>query len=140
MVFLVKKNQSQETFVNFYIYYILSKYIYFEKDLVRKKIHKLKKNIILKNLFFSDALAICHLLGMIEEDPLYNAIIVWQGSIRGVWSFSRITKKIKIENFLYIFEESFFLDAVAICHLWDMIEEDRFYNSIIVWQGSIRGV
>ena len=45
---------------------------------------------------------------MIEEDPLYNAIIVWQGSIRGVWSFSRITKKKKIENFLYIFEESFF--------------------------------
>ncbi len=52
-----KKNQSQETFVNFLIYYILSKYIYFEKDLVRKdapkkNIHKLKKNIILKNLFF----------------------------------------------------------------------------------------
>ena len=79
-------------------------------------------------------------IGYDREDPLYNAIIVWQGSIRGVWSFSRITKKIKIENFLYIFEESFFLDAVAICHLLDMVEEDRFYNPIIVWQGSIRGV
>ena len=145
MVFLEKKNQSQETFVNFYIYYILSKYIYFEKDLVRKdapkkKYSQIKKKYNFEESFFSDALAICHLLGMIEEDPLYNAIIVWQGSIRGVWSFSRITKKKKIENFLYIFEESFFSDAAAICHLLDLVEEDRFYNPIIVWQGSIRGV
>ena len=69
---------------------------------------------------------------MIEEDRLYNAIIVWQGSIRGVWSFSRITKKKKIENFLYIFEESFFSDAVAICHLLDMMEKDPLYTPIIV--------
>ena len=98
-----------------------------------KENHKLKKNIILKNLFLSDSLAICHLLCMIEEDRLYNPIIVWQGSIKGVWSFSRITKKKKIENFLYIFEESFFSEAVAIYHLLNMIEEDRFYNPIIVW-------
>ena len=86
----------------------------------KKNIHKLKKNIILKN-FFSDALAICHLLGMIEEDPLYNAIIVWQGSIRGVWSFSKITIKKKIDIFFYILE-IFFSDVKPICHLLNMIE------------------
>ena len=115
MVFLEKKNQSQETFVNFYIYYILSKYIYFEKDLVRKdalkkKNSQIKKKYNFEESFFSDALAICHLLGMIEEDPLYNAIIVWQGSIRGVWSFSRITKKKKSKIF-YIFLKNLFFQT-----------------------------
>ena len=76
--------------------------------------------------------SICHLLDLIEEERLYEVIKVWQGSIRGVWIFSRITKKIKIENFLYIFEESFFLDAVAISYLWDKIEKDPLYNPIIV--------
>ena len=56
----------------------------------------------------------------------------------GVFLELLLKKKIKI--FLYIFEESFFSHTVAICHLFDMVEEDRLYNSIIVWQGSIRGV
>ena len=54
--------------------------------------------------------------------------------------FLKLLLKIKIEFFLYIFEESFFSDVVVICQLFDMVEEDRFYNPIIVWQGSIRGV
>jgi len=41
-----------------------------------------------------------------------------------------LRKKIKI--FLYIFEESFFLDAVALSYLWDMIDKDPLYNPIIV--------
>ncbi len=40
----------------------------------------------------------------------------------------------------YIFEESFFSDAITICHLLDMVEEDRLYNPTIVWRGLIRGV
>ncbi len=77
---------------------------------------------------------------MIEEDRLYEVIIVWQGSIRGVWSFARITNKKKTKIFYIFLKNLFFSDAVAVCHLLDMVEEDRLYNPIIVWQGSIRGV
>ena len=79
-------------------------------------------------------------MDIVEEDRFYNAIIVCLGSIRGIEVFSRITIKKKIKIFLYIFEKYLFSDAVAICHLLDMVEENRLYYAIIVWQGSIRGV
>ncbi len=112
MVFLEKKNQSQETFVNFYIYYILSKYIYFEKDLVRKDALKkinsqIKKKYNFEESFFSDALAICHLLGMIEEDPLYSAIIVWQAQSEAFGVFLELLKRKKSKIF-YIFLKNLF--------------------------------
>ena len=87
-----------------------------------KKNSQIKKKYIFEESFFSDVTSIYHLLEMIEEDRFYEVIKVWQGSIKGVWSFSKITIKKKIDIFLYIFEESFFSDVTPICHLLNMIE------------------